>query len=95
MFRIFKDVPTVMFPMFHFNQVAELTPHLATLLKIVLSLKLVGNIIFSILIVIGLSIFSSGIYMTIWGRWAKVPAATDRAHLIEEDNTDSTQGDVN
>lgn len=88
-------MPKVVFPMFHFNQVAELTPHLASILKIVLSLKLVGNIIFSILIVIGLSIFFSGIYMTIWGRWAKVPAATDRAQLIEEDNTDSTQGDGN
>lgn len=87
-------MPHVMFPMFHFNQVAELTPHLATLLKIVLSLKLIGNVIFAILIVIGLAIFSSGIYMTIWGRWAKVLAATDRAQLIEEDNTegDNTQG---
>jgi hypothetical protein len=84
-----------MIPMFHFNQVAELTPHLASVLKIVLSLKLVGNIVFSILIVIGLSIFLSGIYMTIWGRWAKVTASTDRAQLIDEDGTDSTQGDGN
>ncbi|XP_059474632.1 protein croquemort-like [Neocloeon triangulifer] len=89
--KIFKDVPRLLIPMFHFNQNARLTPHLATLLSIALDLKFIGYIVAVVLMLIGLAIFTTGIYMTIWGRWGKVPKPADRVNLIVEENDSASE----
>ncbi|CAB3366312.1 Hypothetical predicted protein [Cloeon dipterum] len=83
---IFKKVPRVLIPMFYFKQSAKLTPHLAYLMRIVLDLKMIGFIVAGVLVFIGLVIFVSGIYMTIWGRWSKVPKPADTVCLIDDEN---------